>query len=394
MLTRRSALLGLGTAVSLGRASLAWAYADTQSRLVVVLLRGALDGLSAVQPYGDGNLASLRGALALAPPGQPGGLLDLGGFYGLHPSLAGLHTLYAANQLLICHAVAGDWRSRSHFEAQDFLESGVDRRMTSGWLNRVVAALPGGNSGHGTAARAIAVGDSVPLLLRGPADVASWLPNALPEPDAAVYAKVVALNAQDRITGPALAQGLRERGFSDAVLAGLAAPPDRNAFATLAGEAGRLLAAPGGPRVAALEIVGLDTHQAQMEHLPMPLAQLDAGLMALQQTLGEAWRHTAVLVMTEFGRTVRVNGTRGTDHGTATVAFALGGAVAGGRVRANWPGLSGGQLFENRDLAPTSDLRAFAKGLVGPHMGLDAATLARVFPGSEGVSAMQGLVQA
>ncbi len=394
MLTRRSALLGLSAAVTLGRASLAWAYADTQQRLVVVLLRGALDGVAAVTPYGDAALAGQRGQLVPPAPGMPGGLLDLGGFYGLHPALAGLHDMYRADELLVCHAVAGDWRSRSHFEAQDFLESGTDRRLTSGWLNRVVAALPAGLGEAGSAGQAIAVGESVPLLLRGPATATSWLPNVMPEPQPDLYAKVAALNARDAVTGPSLANGLRERGFSDAVLAGAAAPPDRTAFATLAGEAGRLLGAAAGPRVVALEIGGWDTHAAQPKRLEAALTQLDTGMVALKQGMGDAWRHTVVLVMTEFGRTVHVNGTNGTDHGTATVAFALGGAVAGGRVRADWPGLAQNRLFENRDLAPTTDLRAFAKGLIGPHMGLSAATLARVFPGSDGVSALPGLLQA
>ncbi len=395
LLTRRSALLGLGAAVTLGsaagRASLALAAADTQQRFVVVILRGALDGLSAVAPYGDPALAQQRAELLPPPPGTEGGLLDLGGFYGLHPALSGLHEMYRADQLLICHAVAGDWRSRSHFEAQDFLESGTDHRLTSGWLNRVVATLPKGVS-RGEAG--VAVGQSMPLLLRGPAPVSTWLPNILPELNVDLYARIAALNAHDPVTGPAIAAGLRERGFSDSVLAGTETPNGKGAFQTLAGEAGRLLAAPDGPRIAALEIGGWDTHAGQAGRLAGPLSQLDTGLVALKQSMGEAWRHTVVLVMTEFGRTVHVNGTKGTDHGTATVAFAVGGAVAGGKVRADWPGLAQGRLFENRDLMPTTDLRAFAKGLIGPHLGLNEATLARVFPDSDSVGPLRGLLQA
>ncbi len=155
------------------------AAADTQQRFVAIILRGALDGLAAVAPYGDPALAAQRAALVPAAVGLPGGMLDLGGFYGLHPALAPLQPMYAAGDLLIVHAVAGDWRVRSHFEAQDCLESGADHRLTCGWLNRVVQALPGGRSDAG---EAIAVGQSVPLLLRGRATVASWLPHALPEP--------------------------------------------------------------------------------------------------------------------------------------------------------------------------------------------------------------------
>ncbi len=223
--------------------------------------------------------------------------------------------------------------------------------------------------------------------------VGSWVPHALPEPALDIYARVAALCAHDRLIGPAVATGLRERGFSDSVLAGQATGRDRGAFPVLAGEAARLLAAPGGPRIAALEIGGWDTHAAQVARLAGPLGQLAAGLVALQQGLGPVWRQTAVLVMTEFGRTVHVNGTGGTDHGTATVAFAAGGAVAGGRVLADWPGLGTGRLLDGRDLQPTTDLRAFAKGLIGPHLGLDAASLDDVFPGSASVAPVPGLLR-
>lgn len=390
-ITRRATLLGLGAAVTLGRSSLALAAAGTEQRFVVVVLRGALDGLAAVVPYGDPALVRLRGELVPPTAGSADGMLDLGGFYGLHPALAPLHTMYQAGNLLVAHAVAGDWRVRSHFEAQDFLESGADRRLTSGWLNRVVLALP---EAAGVAGTAIAVGQSVPLLLRGPAPAGSWMPHALPEPGADLYAHVAALCAHDPLIGPAIASGLRERGFTDSVLAGAAPPRRRDAFPVLAGEAARLLAAPGGPRIAALEIGGWDTHAAQTNRLAAPLAELAAGLAALRDGLGATWQQTVVLVMTEFGRTVRVNGTRGTDHGTGTVAFAIGGAVAGGRVLADWPGLTEGRLLDGRDLRPTTDLRAFAKGLLGPHLGLDAATLARVFPDSLAVTPLSGLLRA
>jgi uncharacterized protein (DUF1501 family) len=177
------------------------------------------------------------------------------------------------------------------------------------------------------------------------------------------------------------------------VMAGEDEPKDKNAFATLARSAGEMLAAPDGPRIAALEIGGWDTHTGQANRLTRPLKQLDAGLVALKTALGPAWAQTAVLVMTEFGRTARVNGTKGTDHGTGTVAFVVGGAVAGGRVRATWPGLGPDQLFENRDLAPTTDLRAVAKGMLAAHLGLDGGALGRVFPGSDGVGPMAGLIQ-
>ncbi len=452
-ITRRASLLGLTTALSLGRASMAVAAAPTERRFVVVILRGALDGLSAVVPYGDPNLAALRPALLPPMPGQERGLLDLGGTFGLHPALAASHAMYRMGQLRIVHAVAADYRVRSHFEAQDYLESGADHRLNSGWLNRVAASIrapagaitpapggmiipaprgtlipapggtlipaPGGTmrvSGPGIA-NAMAVGLSVPLLLRGPAPIANWAPHGFAEANAAVYQAILALHAADPITGPAIASGLRDRGFGDQVMAagvrddeaprtvtepgmsgmaGAAAgkKPDRFAFPALARAAGAMLRAPNGPRLAALELGGWDTHTGQVNRLVPPLTQLDAGLEAMRVELGQAWNQTVVLVMTEFGRTARMNGTNGTDHGTATVAFLAGGAVAGGKVTSTWPGLRREQLFENRDLAPTTDLRAIAKGVLAAHLGLDGSALGRVFPGGTPVDPMMGLVRA
>lgn len=393
MLTRRGALLGLGAAISFGRASLAMAAAPTDRRLVVVILRGALDGLAAVIPYGDPALTSLRGSLLPPAPGQPGGMLDLGGMFALHPALPNLHAMYAAGQLLPVHAVAGPVRTRSHFEAQDLMESGADHRMTSGWLNRAVGTLPKSPA----SAEPLSIGIATPLLLRGPAPVGAYAPQSFTQPQPDLYARLVALHAKDTVTGPAIRQGLAERGFTAAQLAGQPSQAPANvryAFATLAGTAGQLLAAPNGPRIAAMELGGWDTHAAQNNRLNGPLKQLDDGMAALRNSLGDAWARTAVLVMTEFGRTVRVNGTNGTDHGTGTVAFILGGAVAGGRVRADWPGLAEGRLLEGRDLQPTMDLRALAKGLLAGHLGLGSAALLAAFPGSEAVPPATGLLRA
>lgn len=401
-LTRRSALLGLTSAVSLtgalGRASLALAAAPTDQRFVVVILRGAMDGLSVVVPYGDPALHDLRGELVPASPGQPNGMFDLGGFYGLHPALGNLHAMYQAGELLPVHAAAGPYRSRSHFEAQDYLESGADHRLTSGWLNRAVAALPPAPASP--TGRALAMGVTVPLMLRGTASVASWAPHGFGTPAPELYARIAQINQNDRLIGPAITEGLQARGFAKAVMTQDAPdtppnPRDRYAFPALAESAGRLLAAPDGPRIAAMELNGWDTHVAQMARLEQPLRQLDAGLAALKTAMaGPAWQRTVVLVVTEFGRTARVNGDKGTDHGTATVAFVTGGAVAGGRVRADWPGLGSGRLFENRDLAPTVDVRSVAKGLLAGHLGLSGGALAQVFPGSESASPMSGLLRA
>jgi uncharacterized protein (DUF1501 family) len=191
-----------------------------------------------------------------------------------------------------------------------------------------------------------------------------------------------------------IAEGLRDRGFSDAVMSSDDKQATGFAFPALAKATGEMLRAADGPRVAALEIGGWDTHTAQTTRLVGPLKQLDAGLAALKAALGDQWSRTVVLVMTEFGRTARVNGNRGTDHGTGTVAFVLGGAVAGGRVVANWPGLGPGKLLEDRDLQPTTDLRSVAKGVLAQHYGLTASTLDQVFPGSTAATPIRGLLRA
>ncbi len=389
-LTRRAALLGLSAAFTLGGTSLALAAAATDRRFVVVILRGAMDGLSAVQPYGDPAFATLREGLALPNPGQPGGVLDLGGFYGLHPALAQLHAMYAAGDALVLHATAGHYRSRSHFEAQDCLESGADQRLNSGWLNRAVALMPQ-RAGTDTA---LSIGLSAPLMLRGPAKVQAWAPDHFAQPDADLYARLVRLNASDPVTGPALAEAVARRSGNDATLGGTMGDPKHDqSFSALAGAAGRLLAQPTGPRVAVLEMGGWDTHAAQARRLADQFAQLDSGLAALKDGLGAAWGNTAILAVTEFGRTAHINGTRGTDHGTAGVAFLMGGAVAGGRVAATWPGLGNGRLFENRDLAPTTDMRGVIKGCLVGHLGLPASQMTGVLPGSADAAPLSGLIR-
>ena len=402
-LTRRNTLLGLGALSFAGHGRLALADAPTQKRFVVVLLRGALDGLSAVVPYGDPNLAALRPALLPPAAGQPGGMYDLGGFYGLNPALSGLYAMYQAGQLLPVHALAGPYRTRSHFEAQDLLQLGLEQEggITSGWLNRALTQLP---TQPNWSLAGLAAGLGMPLLMQGPQRVGSYAPVRFATPPDALYARIAALNAPDPVTGPAIAQGLRAGTFErqtfqqdttmsdDAPSMAGDAPRLGGGFALLATRVGELLAAPQGPRIAAFQLEGWDTHANQVDGLKQPLSGLDQGLVNLQAALGPAWAQTAVLVMTEFGRTAAMNGTRGTDHGTATVAFLLGGAVRGGRVLADWPGLSPSQLFQNRDLAPTQDIRALAKGVLAQHLGLNAAALAQVFPASGDAAPINGLI--
>ncbi|GBR17035.1 DUF1501 domain-containing protein [Asaia spathodeae] len=398
-LSRRSALLGLTASWSLGRASLALAAPSSGAqdpRLVVILLRGALDGMAAVTPYGDSGLVALRRDLLLPEPGRDGGLLDLGGFFGLHPALAGLHQLYGQGQMLPVHAVAAPYRTRSHFDAQDYLESGASHRLDSGWLNRAVSALPGQSISSRVTRPdgfALALGLDVPLLLRGPASIGSYAPAGSQHPTADLYHAIAQLNAHDPQIGPGLRKGLQARGYSDDIAPTPFSGSERkiDAFTRLASAAGLMLARADGPRVAALELGGWDSHAGQIGALKAPLTRLDEGIDALKTSLGLAWSQSVVVAMTEFGRTARMNGTGGTDHGTGAVTFLAGGAVKGGRIVGTWPGLRPGQLFENRDLAPTTDLRSLIAGVLCTHLKMPRSALRKVFPDAP-VEPLSGIV--
>jgi uncharacterized protein (DUF1501 family) len=388
--SRRGVLLGAAATLSLGGASLSVRAAETDSRFVLIFLRGAMDGLSVVVPYGDSDLQSWRPNLMLPEPGHPDGLADLGGFWGLHASLKRTHALYAAGDLLPIHCVAGPNRSRSHFEAQDMMEIGAETRMTTGWLNRIAASLPT-NPNCDTA---FTMASTSPLILHGETPTTTWDPfHPRPRVSGDFYANIVAMHADDPQTGAELADGLKERHYIDNVLANTSYEDVSPGFPRLARAAAKLLAAPSGPRLAELELGGWDTHSGQLPRIALALRTLDEGISALRTGLADVWAKTVILVVTEFGRTVRVNGSGGTDHGTGTAAFLVGGSVAGGRVLAEWPGVRPGQLFEDRDLQPTLDIRAIAKGVLGPHFGLSATALATVFPGSDRITPQAGLLR-
>jgi uncharacterized protein (DUF1501 family) len=388
-LTRRRLLRGLALAAgaSLLPVRLAFATGGTgDKRLVLVILRGALDGLSAPVPLGDPDYARQRRDLAL--DGKDG-LLPLGGDFALHPSLPTLHALFQLRQAILLHAVASPYRDRSHFDAQDLLENGSDRPQGrgDGWLGRALGLL---------GAEGLAVGQDLPLVLQGPGQVATWAPSELPDADPGFLARVADLYAADPLLGPALLKGLEANALAGAVLDGKPLPKHgKRAEAALAEGAGKLMAAAGGPGIAVIELGGWDTHTNQgttRGRLAVALGGLDGALAGLQRGLGSHWERSAVAVVTEFGRTVAPNGSGGTDHGTGTVAFLCGGAVAGGRIIADWPGLSPAALHEKRDLRPTLDLRAALKGLLAQHLGLGRAALDQtVFPDSAGVAPLEGL---
>lgn len=389
-LSRRGFLVSSMATVSVRGASLKVQAAATDSRFVLIFLRGGMDGLDVVAPYGDPNLTRWRPNLVLPEPGQPGGLADLGGFWGLHPSLKTVQALYAAGDLLPVHCVAGPNRSRSHFEAQDMMEIGAEKRMTSGWLNRIAALLPA----NANCDVAFTMGTMSPLILHGPTPTIAWDPfHTRPRVSAGFYDNIVDMHANDPLTGAELADGLRERHYIDKVLAGISYDGISNGFSRLARATARILAAADGPRLAELDLDGWDTHTSQRPRLAQSLQRLDEGIAVLRAGLADVWTQTVILVLTEFGRTVRENGTGGTDHGTGTVALLMGGRVAGGRVLVDWPGLAPAQLFENRDLQPTLDIRAVAKGIIGPHFGMSPSGLATVFPDSNEVIPKVGLLK-
>jgi uncharacterized protein (DUF1501 family) len=406
--TRRELLLGSGTLFAWSQMPRLARAEGRDPRLLVVVLRGALDGLGAVAPVGDPDWVSLRGERALLLDGKPQAL-PLDGFFALNPAMPQLHRMYQAKQALIVHAAATPYRERSHFDGQDVLESGLARpgATDSGWLNRALLALQSDGRVDLRGSRALAVGQVTPLIVRGRARVMSWAPPRLLPASDDTQARLLDLY---RHTDERLAAALDER-IRLAAIGGTAAMPDpmadapsgvagagrvRAYFAEAAGAAARFLAKPDGPRVGALSLNGWDTHVnegAASGQLANLLGALDGALGAVETGMGPAWSETVVAVVTEFGRTARINGTNGTDHGTGTVAFLTGGALKGGRVIADWPGLKPDQLYEQRDVKPTTDLRAVLKGVLRDHLRIDDKALAEaVFPDSAAAAPLAGLV--
>jgi uncharacterized protein (DUF1501 family) len=403
--SRRHLLLASGTLF-------AWAYLPKLARaegrdprFLTFILRGALDGLATVAPVGDPNWIALRGDDALSLDG-PAPALKLDDFFALNPAMPNLHRMFAAQEAIIVHACATPYRERSHFDGQDVLESGLARAgaADTGWLNRALAGLSHGGKVDPNGSKALGVGPVTPLVVRGPAAVLSWAPQRGQPASADTVDRLLELY---RHSDPKLAKVLEENArlkaieHSGAMADGGGKPMPGQAqvrayFAEVAGTAAKFLAQPDGPRVGALALDGWDTHFNEgiaKGRLSQLLGALDDALAAVKTNMGPAWRETVVALMTEFGRTAHINGTDGTDHGTGTVALLVGGALKGGRVIADWPGLRTTDLYDGRDLKPTTDLRAVLKGLLKDHLRADDRALAaNVFPGSEAVKPMTGLV--
>lgn len=373
----RCAAAGAGTILVSPR--IAFASARTERRFVFVIQRGAADGLNIVVPYAEPAYATLRGALAI----DPATAIKLDGTFALHPSLVETAKMYTAQQALFVHAVASPYRDRSHFDGQNVLETGGNApySVKDGWLNRLAQLLPSARD------TAIAFAPTVPMALRGPADVASYAPSALPAAPDDLLTRVAQLYEQDAQLRPLWESAMTARGLASD--AGARQDP-----ASVGRLAAGFLSREDGPRIAMIETGGWDTHSAQTPRLAAQLKALDTMLAALRDGLGPHWDDTTVLVATEFGRTAAANGTGGTDHGTGSVAMLLGGGVTGGRVLADWPGLRPADLYQSRDLKATMALDALIAGAASESMRLDPQrTAIALFGTTNAPRATSGLVR-
>ncbi|OYX00621.1 MAG: hypothetical protein B7Z12_15750 [Caulobacter vibrioides] len=398
----RRSLLGLGASLGFtvnlfGTQAFAASEGDlARKKLVVVICRGGMDGLSVSPPVGDQNYAALRGSIAM----RRDQVLMLDDTFGLHPELKSVFALAEKGQARIAPAIASPDRARSHFEAQDVLETGSAKvyGAETGWLNRTLEALTPVRKIEG-----LSVGTTAPLILRGKVQAASWSPGKGVDETARLPMMLQDLYRSDPLLGPAFARGLETEAMAETAMASQASGSamgggvqNRGGVETarkLGSTLGGFMIQAGGPQIAAVLLDGFDTHANQPGPIATRLSAMDAMLDGLHTGLGAEWKDTVVVVVTEFGRTARVNGTGGTDHGTASTGLILGGALKRGGIVGDWPGLADKALFENRDTAPTMDVRGLFKGVLADHMGVDRALIDKtVFPDSADVKAVTGLV--
>lgn len=377
LLSRRRFLAAFGGTAALTLwPGLSTAASGDRTRLVVVLLRGAMDGLHLLPPRDDADYLRARGALAVRDA------LALDGSFGLHPKMTFAHGLYAQKQLLPLVAVAPPYRQRSHFDAQDCLENGTAAPggARDGWIGRCIQSM--------AASDGVAIAQVMPLAMRGSSRAGIWsppLPRELPD---TLLQQLQPLYATDARLAPVFADAMEVAATDMGQTRGAFRLPDAMAAAA------RLMRGPQAARIAFVEDSGWDTHRGQQLALDRKFGELDAGLRAIREGLAEEWARTAVVVVSEFGRTVAANGSAGTDHGVGGVALLAGGAVRGGRIGGDWPGLAPGALFEGRDLRPTTDMRALFKGLLAEHLAVPEATLeTRIFPDSRAIRPLEGLLR-
>lgn len=384
-LNRRHLLLAGCAATLITAAPGAFANTGTSQgrKLVVIILRGAMDGIAALPKIDDPDIRSHRASLIDARA------TSLSDGFALHSAMPTLAAMYASKEAAFVPALAGPYRERSHFEAQDLLESGeVAKVSPDGWLNRALQKAPGAYS-------AVSIGPSQPLILRGASPrTTSWSPAILPEASEDTLARLLDLYEDDAVLKPALISALGAESIAGAMEM-KSAGGDRGRAAQYVAQleaAGKFLSQPDGPEVAVVSLEGWDTHTGQNVALQQRFAALDNGIKALKTALGATWTKTAIIAVSEFGRTVRVNGGGGTDHGTGGLAILAGGAIKGGRMYGDWPSLKSSALFENRDLMPTVDSRQVFKGLLRDHLGWAQKDLdTTVFHDSAKVGALDDL---
>jgi uncharacterized protein (DUF1501 family) len=375
-----------GGIATFGFPVVSFARVRQSGRLVFVLLRGGFDGLAAVVPYGDPAYEGLRGPLAF----QDGDLGPLTPVFGMAPGLAPLREFWDRGELVALHAIAIPYRTRSHFDGQAILETGLDRPVgaSDGWLNRLLQIMPGERSG-------IAIASGMPRSMAGPHEVQTWSPTQLGAVSDEYLDRLAVLYRADGTLHNRFEAALQQQDLvGEEEMAGAGAR--RGGVTPLLRSAARILRQGTGPNVAAVEFSGWDTHANQgLAGGPLDrlLGQLAEGLVAFRAEMQDAWADTTVVVMTEFGRTARPNGSRGTDHGTAGAGFLIGPKVARSAVLADWPGLGDAALYEGRDLRPTLDTRAVLKAAVAGTFDLTGAQADRIFPGSAGVRGRYDLMR-
>lgn len=387
MLNRREFVIGLGAAGLLGTLPrVAFGAPGQGTSLLVVMLRGAMDGMDALRPYGDPNFSSLRSSITDAA--------DIGSKisadFALHPSLVYADSLFAKKELLPIVAVAPPYRLRSHFDAQDCLENGTDKPggATNGWLHRCVRAMPGSEG--------LALAAVMPLIFRGGGKVSNWSPPLKQAADDGLLHRLEALYAYDALLAEKFVKALESKheGMTKSNMMTNAGRGGAQ-LAAMMTAAGSFMSKAYGPRVAFVEDTGWDSHRGQAAQLKRKLAELDNGLKAFNLSAASIWSHTVVMVVTEFGRTAALNGTGGTDHGTGGLMLMAGGAVQGGRVMGQWPGLTGSDLYEGRDLRTTTDMRSVFKTVTTKHLGVaESAIESQLFPNSKNIRMMDSLLKA
>ncbi|MEO0550786.1 MAG: DUF1501 domain-containing protein [Pseudomonadota bacterium] len=376
-ITRRSTLSLLGASAFVPGFLTAHAAGAEDRKLIFIILRGAMDGLAALIPD-DAELEQLRTHTVPARSER----LDLGNGFRLHPALSGLHNLYREGDVGFVPAAATPYRDRSHFDGQDFLETLGRTPDRDGWLNRAVQVAGG---------TALAVGYDVPLALRGSGLATNWSPPVFESASDDLLDRL-----QDLYAGwPELSEPLAmSRSFTMEGAEMSARGRGRGAEYAVASKAlGELMSKPDGPNIGMLSFNGWDTHANQAGVLSARFGGLDAAISGLKTALGANWSSTSIAICSEFGRTAAENGSRGTDHGTGGLVILAGGAIKGGQVHGDWPGLRPQDMFENRDVAPANDVVSVLKGVLRDHLSLSQASLDQtVF--HDHSRAMDGLVGA